>query len=118
MKSYLRQIAVRLNTLKLQILEIDTKGLGLLLHERNDPMKTLDIPVVELLRGSIALLLPLRDRGQRILFDESPQVKEVVFNGVVVSHHSIPLSCSIPRMTSANSWLRVRSCCQCRRSPC
>ncbi len=50
-------------------------------------MKTLDIPVVELLRGSIALLLPLRYRGQRILFDESPQVKEVVFNCIVVFHY-------------------------------
>ena len=75
MKSCLHQITVRLNTLKLQILEIDTKGLGLLLHEGNDPMKTLDIPIVELLRGSIALLLPLRYRGQRILFDESPRSK-------------------------------------------
>jgi hypothetical protein len=61
--SYLHQIAVGLNTLKLQILEIDTKGLSLLLYEGNDPVKTLDIPVVELLRGSIALLLPLLDRG-------------------------------------------------------
>jgi hypothetical protein len=78
-RSCLHQITVRLNTLKLQLLEIDTKGLGLLLHEGNDPLKTLDIPLVELLRSSIALLLPLRDRGQRILFDESPQVKGVVF---------------------------------------
>jgi hypothetical protein len=55
-KSRLHEIAVRLNTLKLQILEIDPKGLGLLLHEGNDPMKTMDIAVVELLRRSIALL--------------------------------------------------------------
>ena len=75
MKSCLHQITVRLNTLKLQILEIDTKGLGLLLHEGDDPVKTLDIPVVELLRGSIALLLPLRYRSQRILFDEPPRSK-------------------------------------------
>jgi hypothetical protein len=59
-KSCLHQITVRLNTVKLQVLEIDTTGLGLLLHERNDPMKTQDIPIIELLRGSIALLLPLR----------------------------------------------------------
>jgi hypothetical protein len=71
-KSCLHQIEVRFNTRKRQILKIDAKGLGLLLHEGNDPMKTLDIPVVELLRRSIALLLPLRDRGQRILFDEPP----------------------------------------------
>src|SRR4029453_7171469 len=81
-------------------------------------METLDIPVVELLRGSIALPLPLRYRGQRILFDESPQVKEGVFECILVFYHWIPLSCSTPRMTSANSWLRIRSCCQCRRSPC
>jgi hypothetical protein len=74
-KSWLHEIAVWLNTLKLQILEIDPKGLGLLLHEGHDPMKTLDIPVVELLRRSIALLLPLRNRGQRILFDEPPRSK-------------------------------------------
>lgn len=66
---------VRLNTLKLQILEIDTKSLGLLLHEGNDPMKTLDIPVVELPCGSIALLIPLHYRGQRMLFDEPPRSK-------------------------------------------
>jgi hypothetical protein len=74
-KSYLHEITVRLNTLKQQILEIDPTGLGLLRHEGHDPMKTLNIPVVELLRRSIALLLPLRDRGQRILFDEPPRSK-------------------------------------------
>jgi hypothetical protein len=116
--SYLHQITVRLNTLKLQIFEIDPKGLGLLLHEGNDTMKSLDIPVVESLRGSIALLRPLRYCGQRMLFDEPSQVEEVVLKCLLVFHPWISLSCSIPRMTSANSWLRVRSCCQCRRSPC
>jgi hypothetical protein len=71
-KSRLHQITVRFNTLKLQIFEIDTKGLSLLLHEGNDPMKSLDVPIVKLLRSSLALLLPLRDRGQRILSDEPP----------------------------------------------
>jgi hypothetical protein len=74
-KSCLHEITVRLNTLRLQILELDPTGLGLLLHEGHDPMKTLDIPIVELLCRSIALLLPLRYCDQRIRFDESPRSK-------------------------------------------
>lgn len=56
MQRGLYQIAVRLDPVKLQSFEINSKGLGLLLHEGNDPMKTQHISVIEFPRGLCLIL--------------------------------------------------------------
>ena len=68
--SCLHKIAVRFNALKVQVLEVNAKGRGLLLHKENDSMKTEDIPIVELLGGLASVLLSFLDRIQGRLFDE------------------------------------------------
>lgn len=54
-KRGLYQIAVRLDPVTLPSFEIDSKGLDLLLHEGNDPMKTQHISVIEFPRGLVFL---------------------------------------------------------------
>lgn len=111
--SGLDEIPVRLNPIELYIFVLNAKSQRLLLHERNDPMKPQDVSVVELSCRLLCLYIPCIYSSQRVFFDKPPQIEKIVFKFLIVLHGETSLSCSIPRMTSANSRLRAKSSCQC-----
>ena len=64
----------------------------MLLHERNDTVKTQDVAVVELLSRLAALFCPFLYYSQGILFDEPAQLEHRVLKFLLVFHICICLS--------------------------